>query len=141
LPQGIDTTAQIGYNAIALAEKKQVPDERIMDSRKEPSRMKKTLLVLSLSTALVLAFATVALADAGGKPAAHGAEDGKAFGGLVSSLAKSGPGAVADHVSNAGGGGGMPAAHGAEDGKAFGGLVSELAKSYPGAVADHIGSN
>ena len=78
-----------------------------------------------------------------GMPAAHGV-DGKTFGWVVSSLAKSSPGALAEHVSGgkAGGesgysGGGMPAAHGV-DGKTFGYVVSNLARLYPGAVAEHV---
>jgi hypothetical protein len=99
--------------------------------------MKKMLWVLSLSAVMVALFGSVALADAGGTPAAHGV-DGKTFGAMVSAAAKSEPGAIADHVSNAGGNGmGMPAAHGV-DGRTFGSLVSELAKSEPGAVADHV---
>ena len=86
---------------------------------------------------LIMTFSgLVALADESGMPATHGV-DGKTFGGLVSDLAKSSPGAVADHVSNAGMGGGMPAAHGVS-GKDFGAAVSDLAKSAPGAVAEHV---
>ena len=90
---------------------------------------------------------TPVLAAPGGMPAAHGV-DGKTFGKLVSDLARSGPGAVADHVAASSDGeeeeeqdgeedGGMPAAHGV-DGKTFGKLVSDLARSGPGAVARHI---
>ena len=68
-------------------------------------------------------------------PGGHGV-DGKTFGSLVSSLAKSAPGAVADHVTG-GKAGGMPAAHGV-GGKTFGGVVSDLAQSAPGAVAAHL---
>jgi hypothetical protein len=90
--------------------------------------------VAVLVVALVMTFgASVVVADDGhGMPAAHGV-DGKTFGGLVSDLAQSEPGAVAAHV----GGGGMPAAHGLS-GKAFGEAVSALAEMYPGAVADHV---
>ncbi len=94
---------------------------------------------LSLLVALVMTmmiFSSV-FAASGGTPAAHGV-DGKTFGGLVSNLAQSYPGAIADHVSNAGGnGGGMPALHGV-DGKTFGSLVSWLARLYPGAIAQHV---
>ena len=89
---------------------------------------------------------TPVLAAPGGMPAAHGV-DGKTFGKLVSDLARSGPGAVADHVATSSDGeeeeeedeeeDGMPAAHGV-DGKTFGKLVSDLARSGPGAVARHI---
>jgi hypothetical protein len=108
--------------------------------KKGDDEMKRVLLVLSLSTVLVALFASVALADRGGMPAAHGV-DGKTFGEMVSETAQSEPGAIADHVSNAGGnGGGNPAAHGV-DGKTFGDLVSDLAQSEPGAVADHVRGN
>ena len=98
-----------------------------------------------LAVLLVLAIlVTPVLAAPGGMPAAHGV-DGKTFGKLVSDLARSGPGAVADHVAASSDGeeedeeedGGMPAAHGV-DGKTFGRLVSDLARSGPGAVARHI---
>jgi hypothetical protein len=100
--------------------------------------MKKGLLKMSfvavLVVALVMTFgASVVFADDGnGMPAAHGV-DGKTFGGLVSGLAQSEPGAVAAHV----GGGGLPAAHGLS-GKEFGAAVSGLAQSAPGAVAEHV---
>lgn len=106
---------------------------------------KKTLVLGVILTVVLLTMAAPALAVAGGAPAAHGV-NGKTFGGLVSDLAKSYPGAVADHVSKAPAApdaaaasmaGGMPAAHGV-DGKTFGYLVSGLAKSYPGAVAEHV---
>lgn len=65
-------------------------------------------------------------------------EQAHTIGVLRVALAKSEPGATADHVSNAGGNGkGMPTAH-EVDGKTFGGLVSGLAKSEPGAVAEHV---
>ena len=102
--------------------------------------MKKVLrpiLVCTVVVAMAAVFTSVASADPGGAPAKHGV-DGKTFGELVSALAQSAPGAVAAHVSNAGGNGiGMPALHGV-DGKTFGSLVSLLAQSYPGAVADHL---
>jgi hypothetical protein len=103
--------------------------------------MRRGLLKMSfvalLLVALIMTFgASVVLADEGGAPGAHGV-DGKTFGGLVSDLAQSEPGAVADHVSSAGMGGGMPAAHGVS-GKDFGAAVSALANSAPGAVADHV---
>ena len=95
------------------------------------------ILVCMIVVAMTVVFASVTFAAPGGAPAAHGV-DGKTFGGLVSELAQSYPGAVAEHVSNAGGNGmGMPALHGV-DGKTFGELVSALAQSYPGAVADHV---
>lgn len=99
--------------------------------------MKKFTLSLILAVFVaVFAFGS-AFAGTGGAPAAHGV-DGKTFGYLVSGLAQSAPGAVADHVSNAGGNsGGAPALHGV-DGKTFGYLVSNLAKSAPGAVAAHV---
>jgi hypothetical protein len=101
------------------------------------TNMKQTLLVLALAVVLLVLPASMALADEGGMPAAHGV-DGKAFGKAVSAAAKSSPGAIADHVSNAGGNGkGMPAAHGV-DGKTFGSLVSSMAKSEPGAIAGHV---
>ena len=112
----------------------------------------KTVVIAVLILALVV---TPALAAPGGMPAAHGV-DGKTFGKLVSDLARSGPGAVADHVAAHGGddgeeqdeeeeqgeeqdeeAGGMPAAHGV-DGKTFGKLVRDLARSGPGAVARHL---
>ncbi|MFO7696153.1 MAG: hypothetical protein R6X16_03240 [Anaerolineae bacterium] len=97
--------------------------------------MKRTGKIMVLVLALCLVFASTALAE--GAPAKHGV-CGRTFGALVSSLAQSYPGAVADHVSNAGGEGmGMPSIHGVS-GRTFGGLVSDLAQSYPGAVADHV---
>jgi hypothetical protein len=99
--------------------------------------MKKGIYALVLAMLLAATLVAPALAAQGGMPGAHGV-DGRTFGSLVSELAKSEPGAVAEHVSNAGGnGGGMPAAHGV-DGRTFGYLVSELAKSAPGAVAAHV---
>jgi hypothetical protein len=99
--------------------------------------MKKVIYGLVLATILTATLVSPALAAGGGTPGAH-ETDGKTFGGLVSELAKSEPGAVAGHVSNAGGNmGGMPAAHSA-DGRTFGDLVSDLATSAPGAVAEHI---
>ena len=88
-----------------------------------------------LVTALVV---TPALAIPGGTPAAHGV-DGRTFGGLVSTLAQSEPGAVAEHVAGctANTGGGMPALHGLP-GAEFGQGVKALATSAPGAVAAHV---
>jgi hypothetical protein len=92
------------------------------------------LLVVGL---LSLSAVAVVSAAPGGTPAKHGV-DGKTFGDLVSGMATSGPGAVAAHVSNAGGNaGGVPAKHGLI-GMEFGAAVSALAKMYPGAVADHV---
>jgi len=71
-----------------------------------------------------------------GMPALHGV-DGKTFGQMVSDLAKSEPGAVADHVRNTeGGANGKPAQHGMS-GKEFGKAVSDKAKGEPGAVGNH----
>jgi hypothetical protein len=89
----------------------------------------------------------------GGMPAAHDLT-GQKFGEAVSALAKSAPGAVAEHVAAMKGdvesededeeeeeaeemGGGMPAAHGLT-GAEFGAEVSNLAQSAPGAVAEHV---
>jgi hypothetical protein len=96
---------------------------------------------ISMSVVLALVVAVMvfgsALAAPGGTPGAHGAS-GKDFGAAVSGLAQSGPGAIADHVSNSGGnGGGMPAAHGVS-GKDFGAAVSGLAQSAPGTIAGHV---
>ena len=99
--------------------------------------MKKMIIATFLMIALAIASFSPVSADPGGMPGAHGV-DGKTFGMVVSNLAQSSPGAVADHVNNSGGNGsGMPAAHGV-DGKTFGGAVSGLARMYPGAVADHV---
>ncbi|MGD8491787.1 MAG: hypothetical protein PVJ26_21465 [Anaerolineae bacterium] len=99
--------------------------------------MKKSLFAFVMVLALLTIPAGMALAAPGGMPGAHGI-DGKTFGDAVSSAAQSEPGAIADHVSNAGGNGnGMPAAHGV-DGQTFGSLVSGLAQSGPGAVAGHV---
>jgi hypothetical protein len=107
--------------------------------------LKKTLVLGVIVTVLLLVMAVPAMAAPGGAPAAHGV-DGKTFGGLVSGLATSYPGAVADHVSKAPAApdaaaasmaGGVPALHGAY-GKDFGMAVSGLATSYPGAVAEHV---
>ena len=100
-----------------------------------------SLALVAVVLAAILVFGTV-LAAEGGLPWAHGLS-GREFGQAVSDLAKSEPGAVADHVrQNKDGdkGGGMPALHGMT-GREFGQAVSELAKSEPGAVADHVRQN
>jgi hypothetical protein len=97
--------------------------------------MKRLAVFLLVAVFTMAVMAVPALAAPGGMPAAHGV-DGKTFGGLASGLAKSYPGAVADHLG-AGASGGAPGLHGV-DGKTFGELTSGLAKLYPGAVADHI---
>jgi hypothetical protein len=58
--------------------------------------LKKLITTLALTGALLLP-AGAALAAPGGAPALHGV-DGRTFGGAVSGLAQSYPGAVADHV-------------------------------------------
>lgn len=101
----------------------------------------KRLVVILMSVLACLALAPAVMA-AGGVPAAH-ESDGQGFGEMVSELAKSGPGAVADHVNDCEGpgamdaAGGMPALH-EVSGEEFGALVSELATSEPGAVAEHV---
>jgi len=97
--------------------------------------MKRLSLVVVVALMLVVMVFGSALAAEGGNPAAHGV-DGRDFGGAVSSLAQSDPGALASHASG-GKAGGMPAAHGV-DGRTFGGAVSGLAQSAPGAVAGHV---
>jgi hypothetical protein len=106
--------------------------------------MRKVIVGLVVALVLSALFVTPVLANGpgNGMPAAHGV-DGKTFGMLVSGLAQSEPGAVAEHVrmcQDGSSGGGMPAAHGV-DGKTFGTMVSGLAQSYPGAVADHVSGN
>ena len=99
--------------------------------------MKKSMFAFVMALALLTLPAGMALAAPGGMPAAHGV-DGKTFGAVVSGAAQSAPGAIADHVSNAGGNGnGMPAAHGV-DGQTFGSAVSGAAQSAPGAIAGHV---
>lgn len=99
--------------------------------------MKKLLSSLLVAMFVTAMIAGTALAAPGGNPAAHGV-DGRTFGAVVSDAAQSSPGAIADHVSNAGGNnGGMPAAHGV-DGRTFGAVVSSAAQSAPGAIADHV---
>jgi len=73
-----------------------------------------------------------------GMPAAHGV-DGRTFGGAVSGLAQTDPGALVAHVSGCGleNQGGMPALHGV-DGRTFGGAVSGLAQTNPAALAAHV---
>lgn len=95
----------------------------------------KRLVVILMSILLCLALAPAVIA-AGGVPAAHDSE-GQDFGDMVSELAKTEPGAIADHVAESDAGGGMPAAH-CVSGKVFGELVSGLAKTEPGAVAAHV---
>ena len=90
--------------------------------------MRKALVVI----ALLCTFALVA----GGMPAAHGVS-GRDFGAAVSGLAKTYPGAIAEHVTGCVMVGGLPAAHGV-DGRTFGGLVSGLAKTDPAALVAHI---
>ena len=60
--------------------------------------MKKMLILVAVVLILAVMVAGTAFADPGGAPGAHGV-DGKTFGGLVSDLAQSEPGAVAGHVS------------------------------------------
>jgi len=66
--------------------------------------MKKTKLaslvaiVILLAILLTLGTASLVAAAPGGMPRAH-CVDGKAFGALVSELAQSAPGAVAEHVT------------------------------------------
>lgn len=91
----------------------------------------KKIMSLVLGTVLALSISMVSFA---GAPDNHGV-DGREFGGMVSELAKSGPGAVAEHVSE--NSGGAPAKHGLS-GMEFGEAVSGLAQTYPGAVADHV---
>jgi hypothetical protein len=103
--------------------------------------MKRILFVSILVVAIT--FATASPVFAQGMPAVHGV-DGRTFGGAVSGLAQTDPGALVDHVSGgrAGGtsegrAGGMPALHGV-DGQTFGYLVSQLAQTDPLALADHV---
>jgi hypothetical protein len=95
----------------------------------------KRLVVILMSVVLCLALAPAVIA-AGGVPAAHDSE-GQDFGDMVSELAKTEPGAIADHVAECDAGGGMPAVH-CVSGKEFGELVSGMAKTEPGAVAAHV---
>ena len=97
--------------------------------------MKKLSVSLVLTLVLAVLVANVAFAAPGGAPDAHGV-DGRTFGGAVSGLAQSEPGALAEHTSG-GMAGGMPDAHGV-DGRTFGAAVSGLAQSAPGAVAGHV---
>jgi len=60
--------------------------------------MKKMIMAGAAALCLVVVGAPLAGAAEGGAPALHGV-DGKTFGKVVSDLAKSSPGAVADHVS------------------------------------------
>ncbi|MBW8383413.1 MAG: hypothetical protein K0M69_12950 [Youngiibacter sp.] len=102
--------------------------------------MKRMMKMMAVSIVLSGVFSTTSVfALAGGAPELHGIP-GKEFGEAVSTLAKSEPGDVAEHVaegqeimSNEG----MPATH-EMTGKEFGEAVSTLAKSEPGAVAAHI---
>jgi hypothetical protein len=95
--------------------------------------MKRILFVSILVVAIT--FATASPVFAQGMPAVHGV-DGRTFGGAVSGLAQTDPGALVDHVSGARAGG-MPALHGV-DGQTFGYLVSQLAQTNPLALADHV---
>jgi hypothetical protein len=93
--------------------------------------MKKLSMGFVLAILITMFVVGTALAAPGGQPGAHELE-GREFGAAVSGLE---PGAISDHVSNAGGnGGGMPAAHGVS-GRDFGAAVSGL---EPGAIADHV---
>ncbi len=94
--------------------------------------MKKALVLVVLAVMVM----TIALPvfGKGGMPAAHGV-DGRTFGGAVSELAQTNPGALADHVS--GNAGGIPGAHGLS-GSEFGGAVSGLAQENPGALVEHV---
>lgn len=56
-------------------------------------------LILLIALLTIMALAPGALAGEGGKPAAHELE-GKAWGKAVSDLARSAPGAVADHIED-----------------------------------------
>jgi hypothetical protein len=102
--------------------------------------MKKLAIITLLALVLTAFSFRPVSADPGGTPATHGV-DGRTFGGAVSGLAQSAPGAVAAHVSSGASAssmaGGMPAVHGV-DGRTFGGVVSGLAQSAPGAVASHV---
>lgn len=59
--------------------------------------MRRTLTLL-VAMMTIMALAPAALAGEGGKPAAHGLE-GREWGNAVSELARSAPGAVADHIA------------------------------------------
>lgn len=121
--------------------------------------MKRTLLLITM--AFVFVFSLSATISAAGMPAAHELP-GNEFGQAVSELAKSEPGAVADHLAAVHEviaeeeppievppedlppeeqppeePHGMPALHGLT-GREFGQAVSELARSEPGAVAAHV---
>ena len=100
--------------------------------------MRRISIALLIALVLSVALSGQVLAAPGGMPAAHGV-DGRTFGGAVSGLATTDPGALAAHVSGCGacGGQGMPALHGV-DGPTFGGLVSGLARTNPGALAAHV---
>lgn len=95
--------------------------------------MRRTLV--SMFVVLLVAIAAPAFAD-NGAPGDHGV-DGRQFGELVADLARSEPGAVADHVSEGSNAGGAPAAH-ELSGADFGAAVAALAKSGPQAVANHV---
>jgi len=83
---------------------------------------RKTILITVIFGILFLSSMHPAISHIGnGMPDAHEV-DGETFGKLVSELAESEPGAVAEHVK----------------GWTFGKLVSELAESEPGAVAEHV---
>lgn len=60
--------------------------------------MGRKLRIVAITLAFLLIAAPFALAAPGGMPAAHGV-DGRTFGGAVSGLATTNPGALADHVS------------------------------------------
>lgn len=96
--------------------------------------------MMAVSLVISTVFCTTSVfALAGGAPELHGIP-GKEFGDAVSTLAKSEPGAVAEHVAEdpeTSNGEGMPAMHGMT-GAEFGKAVSTLAKSGPGMVAQHV---
>jgi hypothetical protein len=62
--------------------------------------MRKFVATLVLASLLTLTIASVASADPGGAPGAHGVS-GRTWGQAVSGLAQSAPGAVADHIQMA----------------------------------------
>ena len=88
--------------------------------------MKRMVVALVLALTVLALVAVPALADGGGKPAAHGLT-GAEFGAAVSASAP-----IADHVSNSENAGGKPAAHGLT-GAEFGAAVSANAP-----IADHV---
>jgi len=106
---------------------------------------RKTILITVIFGILFLSSMHPAISHIGnGMPDAHEV-DGETFGKLVSELAESEPGAVAEHVKGCTqetlepSAEGMPAAHGV-DGETFGNAVSNLAK-IPGELVNHIKSS